>query len=1065
MPPPPESESEDDPPPCRLTAEQCAALRNAFENPVPPEWDPDNDRIDLSAWHERAGGWELTDDDLPAFLASEAFPGPPATPRIQFDNNPGVGPKTLAALAQTFPNLETLWLDGCTRLTSFDGLTGKTFPNLETLSLNDCTELTSLDRLTGETFPNLETLWLSGCTELTSLDGLTGKTFPNLKKLSLSGCTGLTSIDGLTGETFHSLETLSLGGCTGLTSIDGLTGETFHSLERLSLDDCIGLTSIDGLTRETLHNLKRLSLGGCTGLTSIDGLTGETFHSLEMLWLDGCTGLTSIDGLTGETFPNLETLWLSGCTELTSLDGLTGKTFPNLKKLSLSGCTGLTSIDGLTGETFHSLETLSLDGCTWFDDVQLGVLAQAYGQGKLPSLRQLYLERTGVTGVAEATLAIYDAQQIFATLQDGIPLNEAKVIIVGNGHNGKTSLRKRLAFDPAQREPFDEKEDSTHDFVPVYWPGIEITLPAIDTGEPPESLGLSESSEPPTVKLDLTVLDFGGQEVLESIHRMFFTGNCIYLLVLKATQTLAKNRLEYWLRMIRHYGEGAPVVVAVTQCEEADRLPEPTDTRRLDLLTLRAMGGEAATTGAIHWAHDVQAVVNGLDAKRNDESERSGQDDPAFTALRNTIHSQIEIHLGIETQRRISPNYHTLRDFYRERGSDWHSEGLRTFYTRCSEPDYAIKEENQPGCLSELHHSATVFHWGSQRDAVGDTPGGRRNPGDDLAWPTAPQHRTPEHRVFQLQRKKLANYVFCRDWVKRQIYRVVRNNGEKKLDPPPERPGVVSLNDILWAFEGAQTLVDREQTAREWEHVMAAMEVFEVCHALDDGDHWFIPALLTTGISDGGASGWQTAQCLRFSFLPESVMERLIVRMMQDGKVLENSAWRNTSPPAYGVTIREPDHQDTIVRVVSDTSRREIRLETPGLHATQTLERQHQRLVAQIKQDIMAIHQPSAEGNFHNKNFTYYQWYGEPFEFTQETQAWAITKALWEAWERAGRKRADLSRSDLAKACPQKGTSAFRPETCFRQQRGKSVHPAWGSMVHKQGEGVDAKYFLDAPRG
>ncbi|MCC6279522.1 MAG: caspase family protein, partial [Saprospiraceae bacterium] len=83
-------------------------------------------------------------------------------------------------------------------------------------------------------------------------------------------------------------------------------------------------------------------------------------------------------------------------------------------------------------------------------------------------------------------------------------VNEAKLIFVGNGRVGKTSLSKVLAGDK-----FDPGENSTHGVRIKSWP---VKLPD----------GRS---------LKINVWDFGGQEVYHNTHRFFLTTRALYMLV------------------------------------------------------------------------------------------------------------------------------------------------------------------------------------------------------------------------------------------------------------------------------------------------------------------------------------------------------------------------------------------------------------------------------------------------------------------------------------------------------------------------------------------------------
>ncbi|PCI29610.1 MAG: hypothetical protein COB67_03805 [SAR324 cluster bacterium] len=126
--------------------------------------------------------------------------------------------------------------------------------------------------------------------------------------------------------------------------------------------------------------------------------------------------------------------------------------------------------------------------------------------------------------------------------------NEAKLILIGNGGTGKTSLVKRLLHDE-----FDPEEDSTH--------GIRIEE---------LSLPLSDGTE-----VQLKVWDFGGQDIYHATHQYFFSDRALYLVVAAPTEHLTEARkagqltgveneeqpLEYWLDHVQSFGKNSPIIV------------------------------------------------------------------------------------------------------------------------------------------------------------------------------------------------------------------------------------------------------------------------------------------------------------------------------------------------------------------------------------------------------------------------------------------------------------------------------------------------------------------------
>src|SRR5437773_5412474 len=128
-------------------------------------------------------------------------------------------------------------------------------------------------------------------------------------------------------------------------------------------------------------------------------------------------------------------------------------------------------------------------------------------------------------------------------------LYEAKMLILGEGGAGKTSLLRRL-YQPGQSLP-TEKETTK---------GISIYR---------HEFTLSNGR-----RFRLNVWDFGGQEIYHATHQFFLTRRALYLVVADARQNERQNNLDYWLQMARSFGGGAPIWVAINKCDQPGDGPD-----------------------------------------------------------------------------------------------------------------------------------------------------------------------------------------------------------------------------------------------------------------------------------------------------------------------------------------------------------------------------------------------------------------------------------------------------------------------------------------------------------
>ncbi|MEM7115426.1 MAG: COR domain-containing protein [Chloroflexota bacterium] len=125
------------------------------------------------------------------------------------------------------------------------------------------------------------------------------------------------------------------------------------------------------------------------------------------------------------------------------------------------------------------------------------------------------------------------------------PLNEAKLIFVGQGGVGKTSLVKGLLG-----QDFDAAESQTE--------GINI-----------ESWSLAvERRQQGLVYVALNIWDFGGQEIMHATHQFFLTKRSLYLLVLDGRQGEDEGRVEYWLALINSFAPDAPVLIVINKSDQ-----------------------------------------------------------------------------------------------------------------------------------------------------------------------------------------------------------------------------------------------------------------------------------------------------------------------------------------------------------------------------------------------------------------------------------------------------------------------------------------------------------------
>lgn len=142
---------------------------------------------------------------------------------------------------------------------------------------------------------------------------------------------------------------------------------------------------------------------------------------------------------------------------------------------------------------------------------------------------------------------------LFQKLEQGKDyIYEAKLLIIGEGEAGKTSLAKKIENN---NYPLDKGEASTEGIDVIHW-----------------NFELSDKTP-----FRLNIWDFGGQEIYHSTHQFFLTKRSIYVLVVDTRKE--NTDLYYWLSIVELLSASSPILIIKN--EKQDR------TCQIDERTLR----------------------------------------------------------------------------------------------------------------------------------------------------------------------------------------------------------------------------------------------------------------------------------------------------------------------------------------------------------------------------------------------------------------------------------------------------------------------------------------------
>ncbi|MCL2642123.1 MAG: ADP-ribosylation factor-like protein [Candidatus Bathyarchaeota archaeon] len=120
-------------------------------------------------------------------------------------------------------------------------------------------------------------------------------------------------------------------------------------------------------------------------------------------------------------------------------------------------------------------------------------------------------------------------------------LCEARLICIGDADAGKTTLIEWLVT-----KKWKQTTGPTR--------GIAIRSTIIDDPEPLD----------PKRKLGLNYWDFGGQDIMHSMHQYFMAERCLYIIVLDGRRD---EKPEYWLDLVSMYGGRSPVMIVMNKID------------------------------------------------------------------------------------------------------------------------------------------------------------------------------------------------------------------------------------------------------------------------------------------------------------------------------------------------------------------------------------------------------------------------------------------------------------------------------------------------------------------
>ena len=395
---------------------------------------------------------------------------------------------------------------------------------------------TSLKQMDFLSLPALQTLHISSNPHLSTIHGLSQ--LPGLIRLDCSYCDSLRELPEL--GSLSRLTNLTLSGCVGLRELQGLGNLT--SLTLLDLSSDRGLQELPGL--ENLTQLISLYLPGCVSLRELPGL--ENLSQLTFLDLSYCISLTHLPSM--ENLSQMTDLLFRGCSLLRELpEGI--RYMSALRRLNLSEL----RLQDLPDWLPEIAENFSFENI-W-----------EHGENKAI----VFLKDTIVDDIPDMSVFLRPYEVVKKWFEERKlgrtqTLNEIKVVFLGDGEAGKSHTIARLMNNGG--EPVDYMDEST--------PGIVIKHKEYDLEDR---------------KIQVHYWDFGGQEIMHSMHRIFLTSRTMYVVLLNARDDTQGDRAQYWLHNVQSFAPGAPVVLVLNKIDQNPKASVDETTLRTRYPGLRAV--------------------------------------------------------------------------------------------------------------------------------------------------------------------------------------------------------------------------------------------------------------------------------------------------------------------------------------------------------------------------------------------------------------------------------------------------------------------------------------------
>ena len=376
--------------------------------------------------------------------------------------------------------------------------------NFRDNQISDISSLKDLKNLKNLNFCNNQ------ISDISSLRDLKNLNFLNFRNNQISDISSLRDLKNLT-YLYSSINRIS-----DISSLKDLKNLTELDLNSNQISDIFPLKDLKNLT---ILDLRKNRISDISSLKDLKNLTGLDLQSNQISDISPLKDLKSLTEL------NLIGNQISDISPLKDLKSL-NRLILNLSHNQISDISPLKDLKSLTNLTNLDLSYNKISELLVEVTNIKGPLLHTFKKNPI-EIPPMEIMKKGKKSVKAYLESLEGEKRV---------LNEVKMLLVGDGGAGKTSLVKRLLG-----EKFDKNEPQTH--------GININHWEVESEH---------------AKIKINIWDFGGQEIMHATHQFFLSKRSLYVLVLDSRKD---EKIEYWLKHIKSFGGDSPVLVVINKID------------------------------------------------------------------------------------------------------------------------------------------------------------------------------------------------------------------------------------------------------------------------------------------------------------------------------------------------------------------------------------------------------------------------------------------------------------------------------------------------------------------